>query len=237
MQPDPAPAVLGQALWFPDPRQAPRSGAVNGLVAIGGDLSVPRLLLAYRRGIFPWTDSPVTWWSPDPRAIIELDRLHTSRSLEKVLKKGEFEVTINRAFRQVIEACAEPGPGRLSTWITPTFIQAYTRLHEAGHAHSVECWHGGRLVGGVYGVAIGGLFSGESMFHRRSNASKVALCHLVRHLETRGFTLFDVQTTTPVTLRMGARSLDRALFLARLAQAVDLPVEFRAGTAPAAGVG
>jgi leucyl/phenylalanyl-tRNA---protein transferase len=231
MRPDPAPPVLDQALWFPDPHQAPRAGPVNGLVAFGGDLSVARLLLAYRHGIFPWTDSPITWWSPEPRAVIELDRLHISRSLGKALKAGRFTVTFNRAFRRVVEGCAEPAPGRPSTWISPAFIEAYTRLHQAGHAHSVECWQHGQLVGGVYGVAIGGLFSGESMFHRRSNASKVAVCHLVRHLQSQGFALFDVQTTTPVTAQMGAVAIERASFLARLARAVDLAVAFQAGPA------
>jgi len=234
MQADPVPSVLDQALWFPDPRQAPRSGPDNGLVALGGDLSVARLLLAYRHGIFPWTDEPITWWSPDPRGILELDGLHVPRSLAKAMKKGGFVVTVDRAFRPVIEACAEPTPGRLTTWITPAFIEAYTRLHRAGHAHSLECWQEGRLVGGIYGVAIGGFFAGESMFHRYSNASKVALCHLARHLRARGFTLFDLQTTTPVTAQMGAISIDRDRFLSRLARAVDLPVRFQ-GVAPEGG--
>jgi leucyl/phenylalanyl-tRNA---protein transferase len=226
MRLDPAPAVLGAALWFPDPRQAPRSGPVNGLTAIGGDLSVERLLLAYRSGLFPWTEAPVTWWSPDPRAVLELDRLHVPRSLEKVLRKGLFTVTRDQAFREVMAGCAEAAPGRPSTWITPAFIEAYGRLHDAGHAHSLEVWQNTELVGGIYGVSIGGFFAGESMFHRRSNASKAALCHLARHLKQRGFGLFDIQMTTPVTLRMGATLLSRSRFLARLAQAVAWPVAF-----------
>jgi leucyl/phenylalanyl-tRNA---protein transferase len=216
------PPVLAERLWFPDPGQAPRSG----LVAVGGGLSVPRLLLAYRNGIFPWTDAPVTWWSPDPRAVIKLDPLHLPRSLNKVLRKGLFRVTTDQAFRAVIESCAQPAPGRLESWITPAFIEAYTRLHEAGHAHSVECWQGATLAGGVYGVAIGGFFAGESMFHHSSNASKVALWHLLRHLQSRGFALFDIQMLTPVTRQFGATTMARADFLKTLASAVALPVSF-----------
>ena len=171
--------ILDQRLRFPDPRLAD----AEGLVAIGGDLSVERLLLAYRSGVFPWTADPVTWWSPDPRAIFELDRVHVPHSLAKLLRKGVIEVTIDRAFRQVMEGCAEPAPGRRSTWITPEFLEGYTQLHEQGHAHSLECWQGERLVGGIYGVAIGGFFAGESMFHRVSNASKVALFRLLEHLQ------------------------------------------------------
>ena len=158
-------------------------------MAIGGDFSVPRLLLAYRSGIFPWTVEPITWWSPEPRAIFELDRFHVSHSLAKVIRQGVFRVTVDRAFRRVMQGCAAPAPGRRSTWISPEFIDAYTQLHEQGHAHSLECWQGRRLVGGIYGVAVGGLFAGESMFHRVSNASKVALFHLIEHLRRQGFVL------------------------------------------------
>src|SRR5207302_1398442 len=149
-------------VWFPDPRSAQSGGEFDGLVAIGGDLSVPRLLLAYRSGIFPWTDNPVTWWSPDPRAIFELDRFHVPESLARVIRNGVFEITIDRAFRKVVEACAEPAPGRERTWISPNFVDAYTRLHKKGHAHSVECWQGAQLVGAIYGVSIGGFFAGET---------------------------------------------------------------------------
>lgn len=211
------PALLSQALWFPDPRTAD----AEGLVAIGGDLSVPRLLLAYRSGIFPWTIRPITWWSPDPRGILELDRLHVSRSLEQVIRRGEFEVTRDRAFRQVMEGCAAPAPGRRGTWVSPPFIEAYTRLHEAGHAHSVECWQNGALVGGIYGVAAGALFAGESMFYRASNASKVALWHLVGHLRSRGFALFDIQMLTPITTQLGGIEIPRAEYLRRLARVVE----------------
>jgi len=214
--------ILDQRLRFPDPRLAD----AEGLVAIGGDLSVERLLLAYRSGVFPWTADPVTWWSPDPRAIFELDRVHVPHSLAKLLRKGVFEVTIDRAFRQVMEGCAEPAPGRRSTWITPEFLEGYTQLHEQGHAHSLECWQGERLVGGIYGVAIGGFFAGESMFHRVSNASKVALFRLLEHLQARGFALFDIQMLTPVTSQMGGLTIPREQYLRRLARAVARQVSF-----------
>jgi leucyl/phenylalanyl-tRNA---protein transferase len=208
--------VLDRRLRFPNPRLADS----EGLVAVGGDLSVPRLLLAYRSGIFPWTVRPVTWWSPDPRAIFELDQFHVSRSLARVVRRGEFEITLDQAFRQVMEGCAAPGPGRRSTWISPEFIEAYTELHGRGHAHSLECWQGRRLVGGIYGVTIGGFFAGESMFHRVSDASKVALFHLVEHLREHEFTLFDIQMLTPITSQLGGITITRAQYLRRLASAV-----------------
>jgi leucyl/phenylalanyl-tRNA--protein transferase len=214
--------LLDECLWFPDPQSANS----EGLVAIGGDLSVPRLQLAYRSGIFPWTVEPVTWWSPNPRAIIEFDRLHVSRSLERTLRKGGFEISINRAFRQVMRGCAAPARGRRSTWISPTFIEAYTALHQQGHAHSLECWQSGELVGGIYGVAIAGFFAGESMFHRVNNASKIALFHLVEHLRRRGFALFDVQMLTTVTAQMGGSNIPRRHYLSRLAEAVKMDCQF-----------
>jgi len=211
---------------FPDPRTAVRGGAFDGLVAVGGDLSAQRLLLAYRSGIFPWTDDPVTWWSPDPRGIFELGRFHVSESLARVIRKGIFQVTIDRAFRQVMEGCATPAPGRESTWISRAFIDAYTNLHEGGQAHSLECWQGNELVGGIYGVAIGGFFAGESMFHRVSNASKVALYHLSGHLHRLGFVLFDIQMVTPITQQLGGITIPREEYLRRLATAITLPVKF-----------
>ncbi len=229
---DKAPPTLDHRLWFPDPREAARVGAYDGLVAIGGDLSAPRLILAYRQGIFPWTGDPITWWSPDPRAVFELEHFHVPRSLRRTMRRGEFTVTINHAFRAVMEGCAEAGPGRRTTWVSPLFIDAYTRLHAQGHAHSLECWRAGQLVGGVYGVAIGGFFSGESMFHRATDASKVALYFLVQHLLERGFTLFDIQMLTPVTQQMGAITIPRDRYLERLGRAVDLPCDFR-GSSPA----
>jgi len=219
--------VLTTRLWFPDPRSAEKGGEFDGLVAIGGDLSVSRLLLAYRNGIFPWTDDPITWWSPDPRAIFELDRFHVPHSLARVIRKGVFHMTIDRAFRRVVAGCAMPAPGRESTWISPNFIEAYTRLHKKGHAHSVECWQGEELAGGIYGVAIGGFFAGESMFHRASNGSKAALYHLIQHLRKRRFVLFDVQSTTPITRQLGAITIPREDYLRRLAFAVGRDCAFQ----------
>lgn len=216
-------AHLDERLWFPDPRRALR-GTLDGLVAIGGDLSVPRLLLAYRSGIFPWTADPITWWSPDPRAIFELEQFHLPRSLARIIRQERFTITLNQAFKQVIEGCSRPDePGR---WITQEFIDAYTRLHQAGHAHSLECWYQGGLAGGIYGVAIGGFFAGESMFHRVANASKVALYHLVQRLQERQFALFDIQMVTPITARLGAVEIRREEYLRRLKQAVVLPRSF-----------
>ncbi|MCS7091313.1 MAG: leucyl/phenylalanyl-tRNA--protein transferase [Verrucomicrobiota bacterium] len=220
------PALLGQRLWFPDPRLADS----EGLVAIGGDFSPARLLLAYRSGIFPWTDNPITWWSPDPRAIFDFDRVHVPRSLRRVLRKQRFTLTRDRAFRQVMEGCAEPAPGREESWVTPAFIHAYTVLHRMGYAHSVEVWEGNDLVGGVYGVAIGGFFAGESMFHRRTDASKVALVHLLEHLRQQGYALFDTQMLTPVTRLLGAVEISREEYLRRLALAIEKPCHFAAAS-------
>ena len=210
------PVRLGKDVGFPDPEPAD----AEGLVAVGGDLTVERLLAAYRQGIFPWSINPITWWSPDPRGIIELVQFHVSDSLAKVIRRHPYEVTINRAFREVMQACAAPGSKRRSTWIALEFIDAYTGLHQLGHAHSVECWKDGELVGGIYGVAIGGLFAGESMFHRADNASKVALYHLVERLRERGFTMFDIQMVTAATKPFGAIAISRSEYLKRLAVAV-----------------
>jgi leucyl/phenylalanyl-tRNA--protein transferase len=215
---------LTEKLWFPDPHIA-ESGEFEGLVALGGDLSVERLLLAYRSGIFPWSVRPITWWSPEPRGIFELDRVHIPRSLARVLRRRPFEVTRDRAFAEVIRACAT-APRRDHTWISPEFISAYTELHRAGHAHSVECWLNGELVGGIYGVSVGGLFAGESMFHWASNASKVALVKLIDHLREQGFQLFDIQMVTPATEQLGAVEISRSSYLERLTKAVSLDVKF-----------
>jgi leucyl/phenylalanyl-tRNA--protein transferase len=214
--------MLDQRIWFPDPAQAD----AEGLVAMRGDLSPERLLAAYRQGIFPWSVNPVTWWSPDPRGVIELDRFHISQSLAKVIRKGAFEVTIDQAFREVMTACATPGPKRRGTWISPEFIEAYSRLHQLGHAHSVECWRAGKLAGGIYGVMVGGLFAGESMFHRVDNASKVALCHLAGHLRQRGFAMFDIQMVMPATRPFGAHEISRGEYLSRLALAIARNCDF-----------
>ena len=209
-------------LAFPNLQSANR----EGLLALGGDLSVPRLLLAYRSGIFPWTDEPLTWWSPDPRAIFELERFHPPERLKAKLRNHPFELTFDRAFPAVIHACAQPAPGRESTWISPRFIDAYIELHRAGHAHSVEVWHEGLLVGGIYGVAINGFFAGESMFHRVTDASKIALCHLMHHLRERQFALFDTQVLSPLTARLGAIEIRRRDYLERLASALRNPARF-----------
>ena len=212
------PASLKEAISFPDPAQADE----NGLVAVGGDLQPERLLAAYRQGIFPWSVNPITWWSPDPRGVIELDQFHVSKSLAKIIRRGVFDLTIDQAFPEVIQACAAPGPERLHTWIIDEFIEAYVLLHRQGHAHSVECWRDGKLVGGIYGVAGGGLFAGESMFHLADNASKVALYHLVEHLRARSFVLFDIQMVTDATRILGAKNISRSEYLGRLSAAVKL---------------
>lgn len=210
-------ARLGVELSFPEPDRAEPSG----LLAVGGDLSPERLLLAYRSGIYPWTARPITWWSPDPRAIFELDDFHVPRRLAAMLRNPPFRVTRDLAFRRVMAECARPAPDRGTTWISRPFIDAYTRLHEAGHAHSVECWRGEDLAGGIYGVSVGGLFAGESMFHRADNASKIALCHLVAHLRARGFVLFDIQMVTPATEPFHPREIPRREYLRRLAAALE----------------
>lgn len=215
----PVVAILTRRLEFPPATSANR----DGLVAVGGDLSVERLLLAYRSGIFPWPifdDDLMTWFSPDPRAILELNELRISKSLAKVLRRNAFEVTVDEAFEDVVRACAEPATDRPSTWITDDLVRAYQAMHEAGHAHSVECWAEGDLVGGLYGVEVGGLFAGESMFSRVSNASKVALVALVRILRAGGFQLLDIQQATPHMLRMGAREIPRREYLRRLREAL-----------------
>jgi leucyl/phenylalanyl-tRNA--protein transferase len=211
--------LLDERLWFPDPCQARR----DGLVAVGGDLSVSRLLLAYRSGLFPWTVDPITWWSPEPRAIFEFDRFHIPRSLGRVLRHPRFQVTFDSDFHRVIEECAVVPRRDGATWISPEFIQAYGALFEAGHAHSVECWQQGRLVGGIYGVSIGGFFAGESMFHLVDDASKVALVHLCEELRRRNYSLFDTQMITPTTRLFGAVEISRPEYLRRLFAAVQSP--------------
>ncbi len=218
-----APRILSAADPLPDPCEA----RPDGLVAVGGGLSVARLREAYRKGIFPWSANPETWWSPDPRAIIDLSRgVRVSRRLAQKLRQGRFEVSRDRAFRQVMEACSGKRAAQDSTWISPALIRAYVALHEAGDAHSVEAWLDGRLVGGIYGVAVGGAFAGESMFHRETDASKVALVALAQHLRRRGFLLFDVQVANPFTRQMGAEEMPRREFLGRLRKALAADAAF-----------
>ena len=208
---------------FPPLEQALRRP--NGLLAAGGDLSPQRLMRAYRHGIFPWFSpgEPILWWSPDPRMVLFPSELKISRSLAKTLRKGQFAITADTAFDQVIEGCSEPRAGQPGTWITPQMQQAYRKLHQRGHAHSVETWQQGRLVGGLYGVAIGRAFFGESMFSRVSEASKVALAHLVPQLEGWGFGLIDCQMRTPLLASFGAREVARSEFARRLAELVNYP--------------
>jgi leucyl/phenylalanyl-tRNA---protein transferase len=207
---------------FPRPETADE----DGLVAVGGDMKPGTLLLAYRNGIFPWTSDPITWWSPDPRAVIEPDGLHIPRSLAKFLRHSPFTVSFDRAFRDVMEGCAAPRPGREETWISPRFLNAYTELHRLGYAHSVECRLGDRLVGVLYSVTTGGLFAGESMFSTETNASKTALVALAARLVEKGFPLFDTQMVTPVTGLLGAHEIPRAEYLRRLREAVKLSRTF-----------
>jgi leucyl/phenylalanyl-tRNA--protein transferase len=207
---------------FPDPGEA----EPDGLLAVGGDLSPERLLAGYRRGIFPWygDDSPLLWWSPDPRMVLRSEWLHVPRSLERTIRQGRFAVRADTAFGQVIRRCADaPRPGQPGTWITPDMIRAYERLHALGHAHSFEAWEGGALAGGLYGVALGGAFFGESMFTFRPDASKVAFATSVRWLAARGVHLVDCQMHTDHLARFGAREIPRARFLALLGEALALP--------------
>lgn len=202
----------------------------EGLVGFGGELSPEWLLDAYRHGVFPWPitdfEAPLAWWSPDPRAVIEFDRFHVSRRLRRTCRGTKFEVTRDVDFAGVIRGCAM-APARLGqTWLTPEMIDAYIRLHELGHAHSVEVWHEHELAGGVYGVAIGGLFAAESKFYRVRDASKVALVRLVEHLRGQGFTLLDIQQLTPHTARFEAVAIPRVAYLARLRRAIELPARF-----------
>ena len=208
---------LNEDLVFPTPSEAEPSG----LLAIGGDLRPERLLLAYRSGIFPWYDEePILWFSPDPRMLLAPADLHVARRLERTLRQRRFELTLDRAFPEVIAACAAVERGDAAgTWITPEMKDAYCALHELGFAHSCEAWQEGELVGGVYGVSIGAGFFAESMFHRRRDASKAAFVGLVRQLARWGFELFDCQLHTDHLARLGAVETPRQEFLRRLERA------------------
>lgn len=198
---------------FPPPSQARKDP--NGLLAAGGDLSPERLLLAYRSGIFPWFDAgqPILWWSPDPRAVLFPERLHVSRSLAKTRRRATLRCTKDQAFSEVIQACAAPRKGEPGTWITPAMQAAYQNLHRRGIAHSVETWNGDELVGGVYGLAIGRIFFGESMFSRQSDASKLALVYLCEFLREQGYVLMDCQVANRHTLSLGVENIPRADYL------------------------
>lgn len=190
----------------------------DGLLAAGGDLSVPRLLNAYENGIFPWFSDgqPILWWSPDPRCVLFCDRVYVARRLRRRMRAGEWRLTIDRAFDEVMQGCAAPRPDQPDTWITEAMLEAYRALHAAGHAHSMEVWLGDELAGGVYGVAIGRVFFAESMFHRVTDASKIALVALCRQLSRWGFPLVDCQIHTPHLERMGAEMISRQRFIALL---------------------
>ena len=195
----------------------------NGLLAAGADLSIARLLDAYRQGIFPWfaDQDPILWWSPDPRMVLVPDEIKISRSLGKTLRNTRYEVRFDTSFRSVMQACAEPREDRAGTWITAEMIDAYVDLHESGWAHSVETWIDGRLAGGLYGVAIGRMFYGESMFMHKRDASKIALVHLVRRLHRDGYGLVDCQMATDHLASLGAREISRAQFSRRVTELVN----------------
>jgi leucyl/phenylalanyl-tRNA--protein transferase len=203
---------LTDELIFPDPRWATR----EGLLAVGGDLSPERLLLAYRTGIFPWygENEPILWWSPDPRCVLFPQEIYVSRRLERVVRQRRFRLTCNQAFTRVMSACADVRVQKgAQTWLIAEMQEAYQELHELGFAHSVEAWEGDELVGGLYGVALGKFFFGESMFHRRTNASKVILAQLVRYLDREKFILLDCQVPNPHLASMGALDIPREDFL------------------------
>ena len=215
---------LDNSLHFPSAEQS--LDEPNGLLAFGGDLSVRRLISAYQQGIFPWYNpgEPILWWSPDPRAVLPLNNFHRSRSLLKLIRQRRYTYSINNAFIRVIQACAsvprfQPGSetGELAgTWITDEMTDAYIALHEAGHAHSVEVWDGSNLVGGLYGVAVGGVFCGESMFHIAPNTSKLAFSALVSHMQSHALDFIDCQLENPHLVRLGCETIDRKHFLRAL---------------------
>lgn len=213
---------LSDRLEFPPPHLA----TSEGLLAVGGDLSVERLLLAYRMGIFPWyaAHDPILWWSPDPRLVLYPAEIKISKSLKKTIKKRLFTITMDTAFKRVIEACAQIRlQNNEETWIVGEMIDAYCRLYEAGYAHSVEAWQNGKLAGGLYGVSLGKCFFGESMFTRIDDASKTAFAALVRHLEKSAFDLIDCQVKTDHLMRFGAVEIPRARFLAELRISLKRP--------------
>jgi len=207
---------------FPNPSLADP----DGLLAVGGNLEPETLLSAYQQGIFPWfdEDTPILWWSPDPRAILEFDNLYISKRLARTIRTNKFQVTFNQDFDAVVKGCTyRPEEG---TWITPEVANAYGEFHRRGHAHSVEVWQQGVLVGGLYGVAIGGLFAGESMFSTVSDASKIALVALVSRLKEKGYQLFDLQIINEHTSTMGATEIPRDNYLARVKLAIQLKITF-----------
>lgn len=208
---------------FPPPETA--LAEPNGLLAMGGDLSAARLLAAYRQGIFPWfsQEDPILWWCPDPRMVLYPEEFRLSRSLGKRLRNGRYEIRSDTAFGDVLDACAAPRDGQAGTWITPQMRAAYVELHRLGHAHSVETWIGGELAGGLYGVAIGDVFFGESMFTRATDASKLALATMVQWFLREGVRLIDCQFHTDHLESLGARPIARADFLRQVRELVHNP--------------
>ena len=215
--------VLNAHTPFPPVEDALHSP--NGLLAIGGSLNTARLLDAYRHGIFPWfsADDPILWWSPDPRMVLFPHEFKVSRSLRKTLRQGLYQVTADTAFEQVMRACAAPRAGQAGSWIHEDMIAAYSELHHQGHAHSVEIWHAGELAGGVYGVAIGRMFYGESMFSRRRDASKIALAHLSAQALRWNLGLIDCQLHTEHLASLGAREIPRTEFIQRVQELIHYP--------------
>lgn len=214
--------ILGSETPFPPLQQALTEP--NGLIAIGGNLTLQRLLSAYKQGIFPWFSpgEPILWWSPDPRMVLFPQSLKINRSLRKVIQQQSFDIRFNTHFKSVIQACAQtPRPGQPGTWITEEMIEAYDQLHRMGYAHSVEAWQHDRLVGGCYGVKIGRMFYGESMFHHVGNASKVAFVHLVQWLSTQQVGMIDCQMHTPLLAGFGAYEIPRDRFIAQLNELVQ----------------
>jgi leucyl/phenylalanyl-tRNA--protein transferase len=227
---------LGPADRFPPLEQA--LADPDGLLAAGGTLDAERLIDAYRQGIFPWSSEgqPLLWWSPDPRMVLFADEFRVSRSLRKRIREGLFEIRVDTAFDDVMAACAEPREGQAGTWITEAMRRAYGDLHCRGYAHSVEAWRDGRLAGGLYGVALGRVFFGESMFARETDASKVALAHLVAMLRERGVPIIDCQQQTSHLASLGARPIPRAEFAAILRELIHSAAPPPGwSTAPAAG--
>jgi len=204
----------------------PEFATPEGIVGVGGDLRPAHLIEAYAHGVFPWFNAgdPIIWWSPDPRAIFDLHDFHVPRRLAATIRQGKFRTTVDQRFREVMEGCAAARDE--GTWVTAEMIDAYTELHERGHAHSLEVWLGDELAGGIYGVAVGGFFAGESMFHRVRDASKVALVALLTRLRERGYELFDTQIINDHTAQFGAVEIPRPEYLRRLAKAVRKPVRF-----------
>lgn len=216
---------MSRPRYFP----APQSAGSDGFLGVGGLLTPEWLLDAYRHGIFPWPlgDGTLAWFSPDPRTVIEFADFHVSRRLRDTLRSKKFTITFDQDFAGVIDGCATAQDRLEHSWITPAMRAAYLEMHRLGHAHSVEAWHEGRLAGGTYGIAVGGLFAAESMFFRISDASKVALVTLVEHLQARGYVLLDIQQMTPNSRRFGATDLRRRDYLRRVAAAVDASTTFR----------